>query len=132
MTNLLNTKNVLTLIGVVSLIEGVVFYFGAEMITKDAFPENLLEGGSLSVGTLMHQALASSMLVIGIIILSARNIETTAANKILNGVAVSFLIFLASGLMHLFTTDVQPPIPALVLMAVFALLAFYTANKKAG
>lgn len=132
MNNLLNTKNVLTLIGVVSLIEGVGFYFGAEMITKDAFPENLLEGGGLSVGTLMHQALASSMLAIGIIILSARSIETSAANKILNGVGVSFLIFLASGLMHLFTTDVQPPIPALALMALFALLAFYTANKKAG
>jgi len=130
MNTLLNSKNVLTLIGLVTLIEGLGFYFGAEMVTKGAFPENLLMGGGLMVGILMHQALSFSMLSVAIIILSARSLESSSANKVLNGVGLANLVFLCGGLKHLLTTDVKPPIPALALMAIFALLSFYTANKS--
>ncbi len=131
MGKLLSPKNVLSLIGGVSLIEGIGFYFGAETITTQAFPASYLEGGGKLVGILMHQALASAVFAMGMIILAARNLDISAANKVLKGVGFAFIVFLASGLVHLFTTDITPPMPALVLMAVFIFLSFYTASKKA-
>ena len=126
---LLTTKNVLTLIGAIALVQGVAFFLGAEAITKGAFL-NLNQGDALRVGTLMHEALAGSMMVVGIIILFARNLELTAANKILNGIGFGYIVFFAIAMKHLLGGEVQPPIPALVLMVVLAILAFFTANKK--
>ena len=126
---LLTTKNVLTLIGAICLLEGIGFFIGAEAITKGAFL-NLNQGHALRVGTLMHEALAGSMMALAIVILFARNLEVSAASKILNGVGFGFVVFFAVAMKHLLGGEVQPPIPALVLMVVLAILAFITANKK--
>ena len=125
----LTTKNVLTLIGAISLIEGIGFFFGAEAVTRGAFGK-LNQGDALRVGTLMHEALAGSMMAIAIVILFARNLEVSAASKILNGIGFGYIVFFAVAMKHLLGGEVQPPVPALVLMVVLALLAFYTANKK--
>jgi CHASE2 domain-containing sensor protein len=126
---ILTTKNVLTLIGAIALLQGIGFFFGAEAITKGSFL-NLNQGDALRVGTLMHEALAGSLIAVGIIILSARNLEESAAKKILNGIGVAYLVFFAVAMKHFLGGEVQPPIPALVLLVVCSLLAFYTANKK--
>jgi CHASE2 domain-containing sensor protein len=126
---LLTTKNVLTLIGAIAVLQGFGFYLGAEAVTKGAFM-NLNQGDALRVGTLMHEALAGVMMSMGIIILSARNLETSAANKILQGIGVGYLVFFAVAMKHLLGGEVQPPIPALVLLVVVSALAFYTASKK--
>ena len=125
----LTTKNVLTVIGAISLIQGIGFFFGAEAITKGVFLK-LNQGDALRVGTLMHEAMAGSMMSIGIVILFARNLEFSAASKILNGIGFGYIVFFAVAMKHLLGGEVQPPVPALVLMVVLALLAFYTANKK--
>jgi hypothetical protein len=125
----LTTKNVLTLIGAIALIQGIGFFFGAEAITKGAFGK-LNRGDALRVGTLMHEALAASMMLSAIVILFARNLEVSAASKILNGIGFGYIVFFAVAMKHLLGGEVQPPMPALVLMIVLALLAFYTANKK--
>ena len=78
----------------------------------------------------MHEALAGCMMAIGIIILFARNLEVPAASKILNGIGCGYIVFFAIAMKHLLGGEVQPPVPALVLMVVLAVLAFYTANKK--
>ena len=125
----LTTKNILTLIGAISLIQGIGFFFGAEAITKGAFLK-LNQGDALRVGELMHEILAGLMMSMGIVILFARNLEISAASKILNGVGFGYIVFFAVAMKHLLGGEVQPPMPALVLMIVLALLAFYTANKN--
>ena len=125
----LSTKNVLTILGGVALIEGIGFFLGAEAVTKGAFA-SLNQGDALRVGTLMHEALAGAMMSIGIIILFARNVETADAKKILNGVGVGNSVFFCVAMKHLLGGEVKPPMPALVLMVVLICLAFYTANKK--
>ncbi|MBN8705271.1 MAG: hypothetical protein J0L62_05310 [Bacteroidetes bacterium] len=127
--NFLTTKNVLTVIGGIALLEGIGFFFGAEGITKGAFG-SLNQGDALRVGTLMHEALGGLMACFGIVVLSARNIEISAAKKILNGVGIGYLVFLAVALKHFTGGEAQPPIPALVLVVVLSALAFFTANKK--
>lgn len=126
---ILTAKNVLTLIGAVSLIQGIAFYFGAEMVTKGALG-TLNQGDALRVGTLMHEALAGLMVFASIIVLSARNLEDSAAKKVLNGVGIGYIIFFAVAMKHFFGGEITPPIPALILLVVFMVLALITANKK--
>jgi len=50
----MNSKNVLTAIGVLNIIQGIGFFIGAETLTEQSFPSELLAGGGLVVGTAMH------------------------------------------------------------------------------
>ena len=78
----------------------------------------------------MQEALAGLQMALAIIILSARSLETSAAKKVLNGIGFGHLVFFAVAMKHFLGGEVQPPVPALVLMVVLASLAFFTANKK--
>lgn len=127
----MNSKNVITLIGMLNVLQGIAFYFGAEMLTMQSFPEELLEGGGLAVGIQMHWPLAVAFIVLGIIILSTRNLEPNAAKKVLNYIGIAYLFFLINGLMQHFTTSTNVPMPAIGLIALIAILSFATANKKA-
>jgi hypothetical protein len=126
---ILSTKNVLTLIGAIALLQGIGFFLGAETITKGALG-NLNQGDALRVGTLMHEALAGVMMAMGIIILFTRNLEVSAAKQVLNGIGFGYVVFIAVAMKHLLGGEVQPPVPALILLVVLAFLAFFTANKK--
>lgn len=126
---LLTPKNVLTLIGAISLIEGIAFFFGAETVTKSAFI-TFTGQDAIRVGALMHEALAGMMASSGIIILSARGIEETAAKAVLKGVGFGYLVFFAVAMKHFFGGEAQPPIPALILLITLMSLAFYTGTKK--
>ena len=126
----MNPKKIITLIGALNIIQGVAFYFGAEMFTKQSFPEELLEGGGLAVGIQMHWPLAVAIIVLGIIILSTRSLEINAAKKVLNYIGIAYLFFLINGLLQHFTTPTNVPMPALGLIAFISILSFITANRK--
>ena len=126
---ILSTKNVLTLIGAIALLQGIGFFLGAEAITKSILVK-LNQGDAVRVGTLMHEAFAGAMMTIGIIILFARNVDASSAKKVLNGIGVGYAVFFAVAMKHFLGGEVTPPIPALVLLVVMASLAFFTANKK--
>ena len=126
----MNPKKIITLIGAFNIIQGVAFYFGAEMFTKQSFPEELLEGGGLAVGIQMHWPLAVAIIVLGIIILSTRSLEINAAKKVLNYIGIAYLFFLINGLLQHFTTPTNVPMPALGLIAFISILSFITANRK--
>jgi len=123
----MNSKNILSVVGIIALIEGIGFYLGAEAITKSAFKE--LTGNALEIGTLMHQVLGSVIIGFGILVLLIRNANVETAKKALNGVGFANVIFLAVGLKHLFTSQAQPPFPALALMVIIAGVSFFTAYK---
>jgi|TARA_B100001059_G_C17698149_1_gene508589 hypothetical protein len=123
-------KNIITIIGAVNIIQGIAFFFGAEMLTTQSFPEDLLQGGGLAVGIEMHWPLAVAFVVLGIIILSTRSLDTNAAKKVLNYIGVAYLFFLINGLLQHFTTATNVPMPALGLIAFISILSFITANRK--
>ena len=47
----MNSKIILTVIGVLNILQGIGFFIGAETLTKQSFPAELLEGGGLIMGT---------------------------------------------------------------------------------
>ena len=89
----MNSKNILTVIGVLNILQGIGFFIGAETLTKQSFPAELLEGGGLIVGTAMHWPLSVACIVIGIIILSTRSLEMKDAKKSVIKHWYSLLVF---------------------------------------
>mgnify|MGYP001279365931 FL=1 len=126
----MNSKNILTAIGVLNILQGVGFFIGAETLTVQSFPAELLEGGGLVVGTAMHWPLSVACIVIGIVILSTRGLEIKDAKKVLLSIGIAYLFFLINGLLQHFTTPVNVPMPAIGLITLISILAFYTAFKK--
>ena len=126
----MNPKNTLTAIGVFNILHGIGFFIGAETLTEQSFPTELLEGGGLVVGTAMHWPLSVACIVIGIIILSTRSLEMKDAKKVLLSIGIAYLFFLINGLLQHFTTPVNVPMQAIGLIALISILAFYTAFKK--
>ena len=126
----MNPKNTLTAIGVLNILQGIGFFIGAETLTEQSFPTELLEGGGLVVGTAMHWPLSVACIVIGIIILSTRSLEMKDAKKVLLSIGIAYLFFLINGLLQHFTTPVNVPVPAIGLITLISILAFYTALKK--
>ena len=126
----MNSKNVLTAIGVLNIIQGIGFFIGAETLTEQSFPSELLAGGGLVVGTAMHWPLSIACIVIGIIILSTRSLTMKDAKKVLLSIGIAYLFFLINGLLQHLTTPVNVPMPAIGLIAFISILSFYTAFKK--
>lgn len=124
----MKTKNIITLIGLLNIVQGIVFYIGAETLTKQSFPESMLAGGGVEVGTAMHWPLAVACIVIGIVILSTRDLSLGQAKKVLLYIGLAYSFFLLNGLLQHFTTPVIVPIPALGLIALIAILSIYTSR----
>lgn len=50
----MKTKTIITLIGALNVLQGIGFILGGETLTKQSFPEDMLTGGAVEVGTAMH------------------------------------------------------------------------------
>ncbi len=125
----MKTKTIITLIAALNILQGIGFIFGGEMLTKQSFPENLLSDGALEVGTAMHWPLGVACVVIGIILLSARSFALNEAKKVLLYTGIAYTFFLFNGLLQHFTTPVNVPMQALILITILGLLAFYGSQK---
>lgn len=130
MKQLLKTNTVLTIVSVLNTIQGIGFFILSEQLTQQSFPEELLSGGGLAVGTSMHWPLATFCIVLGIITFVTRNIEVNSAKKLLQGIGLAYLFFLVSALIQQFSTPVNVPIPALVTLAVVAVLSLVSSSQK--
>ena len=120
---------VLTVIGAINVIMGMAIYIGAEnIVTGGAFSGHLINPESTKVGIYMHEALAASMISIGLVALLNRDMENAAAKKLLFTLGVGFVISLTSAVLHVINPEVHPPVPALIMVAILAVAAFYTAT----
>ena len=76
----------------------------------------------------MHEALAASMIAIGFVSLLSREMENAPAKKLLFAVGVAYVINLVSVLLHVLNPEVNPPIPAVILVLILTVAAFYTST----
>ena len=120
---------VLTAIGAINVLMGIAIYVGAEgIVSGGAFSQHLINATSITVGTYMHEAVASFMIAFGFIALLSRDMEDTPAKKLLFAIGVAYIINLASVLLHVINPEVHPPIPAVIIMSVLTGVAFYSAK----
>ena len=122
---------VLTIIGAVNVVMGVAIYVGAESIVAGgAFSSYLINDASIKVGVYMHEAVASFMIAFGFVALLSRDLENGPAKKLLFAIGISYVVNLASVLMHTMNPEVHPPIPAVIITLALAGLSFYTAQAS--
>jgi len=126
----MNIKTAATVIGGVYLAQAVGILFAAEAIASGAFPGITDPGNelALTVGTLVHQAMAGIAFCTGVIMLSARNLGDQTGT-ILKGFAIGSVGILGVAAYHMTTQDVEPPIPLLVVMTGLAAYAWVAAAR---
>ena len=122
---------VLTVIGAINVIMGLAIYINAEnIVTGGAFNPELikLNPAAVKVGTYMHEALASFMIAFGFVALLNRNMKDAPAKKLLFAMGVAYIINLTSAVLHMLNPEVNPPVPAVIIMLSLTVAAFYTSK----
>jgi hypothetical protein len=116
-------KITLTIIGLVMIVQGIVFYSFSEEITSNMFPHANSE--ALKVGHVLRQLLAAGSLFIGIILFLARTNVTSAAKRILFGASVGFaIIVITLVVISIFQDDVKVPVYPLIIFSIFSFMSF--------
>jgi len=120
---------VLTVIGAVHTIMGIAIYIGAEnIVTGGAFSSALINQESIKVGVYMHEAVAAFMIAFGFVALLNRDMENAPAKKLLFAIGVANVVNLVSVILHILNPEVNPPIPAVIIMFALTIAAFYTSK----
>ena len=125
----MTTKNMLTSIGLLLGLQGIGIFFGAEAITMEAFALWKPDATGVRIGTMLHEAMGVICLMVAIILFFARGLNPVDGAKILTGAAMGLAISTGHGFYNMFSTDVQPPLPLLLLMTALTVVAFITAMK---
>ena len=128
----MTTKNILTLMGAIVGLQGVGIFVGAEAITTEAFAAMNPDSVGIEIGAMLHEAMGVMMLMVGVILLSARNLEPVAGAQVLIGASIGITLTVGQGFYHMFTTVVAPPLPILLLTSAMAVIGFVTAIKAKG
>ena len=125
----MSTKNVLTFIAVLLGLQGIGLFLGAESITTQAFAVWQPDSTGIRIGAMLHQAMGVTCLMVAIMLFFARDLKPVDGAKVLMGAAIGIAATTAHGFYNMLSTEVQPPLPLLILMAVLAAVAFATAMK---
>jgi hypothetical protein len=127
----MGAKIILTIIGLVMIIQGVIFYIYSIPITQNMFPSAGVE--AVEVGVVMRKILAGGSIFIGIILFLARTNVASVAKRILFGASIGFSILLALMIHISLTNDtVNVPIAPLIVFAIFATISFVFGNIGIG
>ena len=127
----MGAKIILTIIGLVMMIQGVIFYVYSIEITQNMFPSAGVE--AVEVGVVMRKILAGGSIFIGIILFLARTNVASVAKRILFGASIGFSILLVLMInISLTNDDINVPIAPLIIFAIFATIAFVFGNTGIG
>jgi hypothetical protein len=125
----MNPQLVLTVIGAINILMGIAIYIGAENIVMGgAFIDKLITTESIKIGTYMHEALAASMISLGFIALLNRDMDNAPAKKLLFAMGVAYVINFASVVLHVLNPEVHPPVPAVLIVLILMVAAFYSST----
>jgi len=124
----MNPNLIILIIGSLNVIMGVSIFIMGNTITSQAFIPSLINSESLIVGTLLHEAIASQIVAIGVILLILKDVSFEVAKKVLFAAGVAIAIGLVSAIRHYFMPEVTPPLPAIILQTLLMIVAFYVSK----
>ena len=125
----MNTKNILTVFGVVLLLQGMLLFFGAQMISTEAFAALNPTDTGIQIGTKMHEVVGITNINIALILLFSRGLPSAAGAKVLMGASTGLALIVAHGYYNLFATQSKPPIPLMVVMTILTIVGFITSFR---
>ena len=125
-------KIVLTVIGILMLVHGIAFFFGASTMAKMGVPDISEQALKMSVG--VHEIVAMCSVFLGIVLIFSRDIDTHSAKKVLTGTGIGLLVLTAGIIYHMITLkeipEQAPPTPMPIIAALLTVWAFYVALAK--
>ena len=85
-------KIVLTTTGIIMLLHGLLFFFGAEEMAGTGVPD--ISEKDLRVGIGLAEIVAIVSVFLGIVLIFSRDIEITSAKKVLIGTGIGYLFLI--------------------------------------
>ena len=125
-------KIVLTTTGIMMLLHGLLFFFGAEDMARTGVPD--ISEKALRVGIGLAEIVAIVSVFLGIVLIFSRDIEISSAKKVLTGTGIGYLFLIAGVVKHMIDfqdiPENAPSIPVLVFTVLLAVWSFYVALVK--
>jgi len=121
----MNQKNIFTIIGVILVLQGIIFYFMAIDIVSSSFAD--LDETGKHAPTILMQVMGVMSISLGLIAYASRNVS-----EVLWAFCIGFTLFCLVSLKHLLIDHINVPIPAVVLQILIVLACGYllmNANK---
>jgi len=125
-------KIVLTTTGIIMLLHGLLFFFGAEEMARIGVPD--ISEKALRMGIGLAEIVAIASVFLGIVLIFSRDIDTHSAKKVLTGTGIGLLVLTAGIIYHMITLkeipEQAPPTPMPIIAALLTVWAFYVALVK--
>ena len=125
-------KIVLTTTGIMMLLHGLLFFFGAEDMARTGVPD--ISEKALRVGIGLAEIVAIVSVFLGIVLIFSRDIEISSAKKVLTGTGIGYLFLIAGVIKHVIDfqdiPEQAPPIPMLVIIVLLAVWSFHVSLIK--
>jgi len=122
----MDTKLVLTIIGSVLSLIGIVFISIPKVVNKKTMSN--LPSEAVGISALFRTANGGLGLALGLVAIYCRNLPAEYANTVLLSLGTGFLIVnlaLVSGKMRGFGNEL--PIPPMIIFTILTIMAYYTA-----
>ena len=125
-------KIVLTTTGIIMILHGLLFFFGAVEMARSGVPD--ISEKALRVVIGLSEIVAITSVFLGIVLIFSRDIEISSAKKVLTGTGIGYLFLIAGVIKHVIDfqdiPEQAPPIPMLVIIVLLAVWSFYVALIK--
>ena len=125
-------KILLTTTGIIMIIHGLLFFFGADDMARSGVPD--ISEKALRVGIGLAEIVAITSVFLGIVLIFSRDIEISSAKKVLTGTGIGYLFLIAGVIKHVIDfqdiPEQAPPIPMLVIIVLLAVWSFYVSLIK--
>lgn len=119
----MKTKLLLTIFGVLNILQGGFMFFNGRSLTEGVFPG--ASEDAIMIGEQMHMPLGTAFIGLGFILLICRNVDLDASKKLLFSYAVFIGFALLQALYnHLMGNHSAPP-PIIITNLLLATVSLY-------
>ena len=123
-------KLVLTVIGSFQVAFAIGIFFNAGALASDGIDK--ISEQALGLASVFVEVMAAMSLGTGIVYLLSRDVEISAAKKVLTGAGIGYLVMVALMIFHLINNaDIgggKPPVPLMIIFPILAIWSLYAAN----
>ena len=123
----MTAKGVLTVSGLIMVLQGILFYIYAVPLTLNMFPE--ANDAGVLIGSSLREILAAGSVFIGIILFLSRKNTSSSAKRILLGACFGFTLVFLVQLKLVVTGEANVPILPLLVFSGLALTSIFAATK---
>ena len=115
MNVLMSPKTIFTVVGILILVHGAMFFFGAGHMATTGVPN--ISDEALNVGKGAHEIVAFFNIFLAAVLLFSRNIDLESAKKVLTGVGIGCVVMVVGIAYHMQSMIIEhaPPLPVLIV-----------------